>query len=63
MSHDNPLPPGSNTLAVLRLVLEELGVDLRKPYDVQHAIYLAQLTGVDLGYRFGWYPQHWESDG
>jgi hypothetical protein len=49
----------SNLLA-LKLVLNELGVeanidtiDDRKR--VQKAVYLAQLPGVDLGYRFGWY--------
>jgi uncharacterized protein YwgA len=47
-------------LIALKLVLDELGVpadidtiDDRKK--VQKAIYLAQLAGVDLSYRFGWY--------
>lgn len=47
-------------LIALKLFLDELGipsniqtVDDRKR--VQKAIYLGQLTGVDLGYRFGWY--------
>ena len=47
-------------LLALKLVLDELGVetnidtiDDRKR--VQKAVYLAQLPGVDLGYRFGWY--------
>lgn len=47
-------------LAVLKLVLEELGVpsaittvDDRKR--VQKAVYLAQLSKLDLGYRYGWY--------
>lgn len=47
-------------LAALKLFLAELGipetihtVDDRKR--VQKAVYLGQLTGVDLGYRFGWY--------
>lgn len=44
----------------LKLFLDELGI----PFDiatiddrkrVQKAVYLGQLTGVDLGYRFGWY--------
>lgn len=44
----------------LKLFLDELGV----PFDietiddrkrVQKAVYLGQLSGVDLGYRFGWY--------
>jgi uncharacterized protein YwgA len=44
----------------LKLFLDELGVppevgtiDDRKR--VQKAVYLGQLSGVDLGYRFGWY--------
>lgn len=47
-------------LAALKLFLAELGisetihtVDDRKR--VQKAVYLGQLTGVDLSYRFGWY--------
>jgi uncharacterized protein YwgA len=47
-------------LVVLKLFLDELGVsdsidtvDDRKR--VQKAIYLGQLSGLDLGYRFGWY--------
>ncbi len=47
-------------LIALKLLLDELGVpdsidtiDDRKR--VQKAIYLGQLSGVDLGYRFGWY--------
>lgn len=47
-------------LVVLKLFLDALNipseiktVDDRKK--VQKAIYLGQLTGVDLGYRFGWY--------
>ncbi len=44
----------------LKLFLDELGI----PFDietiddrkrVQKAVYLGQLSGVDLGYRFGWY--------
>ena len=49
-------------LTVLKLILDELGipdsietVDDRKR--VQKAIYLTQLTGVHLGYRFGWYKK------
>jgi len=49
-----------NKLILLKLFLDELGVpssintlDDRKK--VQKAIYLGQLSGVDLGYRFGWY--------
>ena len=44
----------------LKLFLDELGIrfsigtlDDRKR--VQKAVYLGQLSGVDLGYRFGWY--------
>ena len=49
----------SNLLA-LKLVLDELGVDanidtIDDRKRVQKAVYLAQLPGVDLGYRFGWY--------
>jgi uncharacterized protein YwgA len=47
-------------LVTLKLFLAELGVpsvidtvDDRKR--VQKAVYLGQLTGVNLGYRFGWY--------
>lgn len=45
---------------VLKLFIEELGI----PFDidqvdgrliVQKAIYLGQLSGIDLGYRYGWY--------
>jgi hypothetical protein len=47
-------------LIVLKLFLEDLdipvsieSIDDRKR--VQKAVYLGQLSGVDLGYRFGWY--------
>ncbi len=47
-------------LTVLKLFLDELNthpdiatVDDRKR--VQKAVYLGQQSGVDLGYRFGWY--------
>jgi uncharacterized protein YwgA len=47
-------------LLVLKLILEELGqetkiesVDDRKR--IQKAIYISQLSGLDLGYRYGWY--------
>jgi hypothetical protein len=44
----------------LALVLEHLGVptDLRtfsNRLNVQKQVYLAQVLGTDLGYRFGWY--------
>jgi hypothetical protein len=44
----------------LKLVLDELGVSpsiatLRDRKRVQKAIELAQASGVDLGYTFGWY--------
>lgn len=47
-------------LTALKLFLEELGVpsDIKTIADrkrVQKAVYLGQLTGVDLGYRFSWY--------
>jgi uncharacterized protein YwgA len=45
---------------ILKLFLDSLGCDFsisgvgdRKT--LQKAVYLGQLTGVDLGYRFGWY--------
>ncbi len=47
-------------LITLKLVLDSIDVepnistiDDRKK--IQKAVYLSQLTGVDLGYRFGWY--------
>lgn len=47
-------------LVVLKLFLDSLNIpseidslDDRKR--VQKAVYLGQLSGVDLGYRFGWY--------
>jgi hypothetical protein len=47
-------------LVALKLVLDELDVpaniltvDDRK--QLQKAVYLGQVAGVDLGYRFGWY--------
>lgn len=44
----------------LKLFLDELGIglDITTKDDrnrVQKAVYLGQLSGVDLGYRFGWY--------
>lgn len=47
-------------LAVLKLVLEELGMSpsidtVADRKRVQKAIYLAQLSKLDLGYRYGWY--------
>jgi len=49
-------------LLVLKLVLEGLGLDLdissvKKRMEKQKAIYLAQIAGVDLGYRYGWYKK------
>ena len=47
-------------LIVLKLFLDALGIgseiatfDERK--SIQKAVYLGQLTGADLSYRFGWY--------
>ena len=47
-------------LVLLKLFLDKLGIepeidtfDERKT--IQKAVYLGQLTGVDLSYRFGWY--------
>jgi uncharacterized protein YwgA len=47
-------------LIVLKLFLDELGIqdDIKTVDDrkrVQKAVYLGQLSGVDLGYRFSWY--------
>jgi uncharacterized protein YwgA len=47
-------------LIVLKLFLDELGIqdEIRTVDDrkrVQKAVYLGQLSGVDLGYRFSWY--------
>ncbi|MEX2163728.1 MAG: hypothetical protein WD823_05745 [Sulfuricaulis sp.] len=44
----------------LKLVLDTLGVDpsietIDDRKRVQKAVYLGQLSGVDLGYRFSWY--------
>jgi uncharacterized protein YwgA len=47
-------------LLVLKLFLDTLGIDDRidtvdDRKRVQKAIYLGQLSGIDLGYRYGWY--------
>jgi uncharacterized protein YwgA len=47
-------------LVALKLFLDELQIptDIETVDDrkrVQKAVYLGQLSGVDLGYRFGWY--------
>ena len=47
-------------LVVLKLFLEELGIPtsiqtLDDRVRVQKAVYLGQLSGADLGYRFSWY--------
>lgn len=49
-----------NRLIALKLVLDELGIpadistlDDRKK--VQKTVYLGQISGLELGYRFGWY--------
>jgi len=44
----------------LALVLDHLGVSVdlgtfSKRFNIQKKIYLAQITGIDLGYRFSWY--------
>lgn len=49
-------------LTVLKLALDALGVpiDIETVDDrkrIQKAIYLGQLGGFDLGYRFGWYKK------
>ncbi len=49
-------------LLALKLFLDELGVDrcIDTPDDrkrVQKAVFLGQIAGVDLGYRFGWYKR------
>ena len=53
-------PPMEQKLIALKMFLDALGVpetidtiDDRKR--VQKAVYLGQLSGIDLGYRFGWY--------
>lgn len=48
------------SLTTLRLVLDELNVDpsivtIDDRKRIQKAVYLAQASGVDLGYRYGWY--------
>jgi uncharacterized protein YwgA len=47
-------------LLVLKLFLDTLGIDDRidtvdDRKRVQKAVYLGQLSGIDLGYRYGWY--------
>jgi uncharacterized protein YwgA len=47
-------------LLVLKLFLDALGVDDRidtvdDRKRVQKAVYLGQLSGIDLGYQYGWY--------
>lgn len=47
-------------LVGLKLILDALGIDdevssLQDRMRVQKAIYLAQVAGLDLGYRYGWY--------
>lgn len=47
-------------LIALQLFLNELGVpseinSLKDRVRVQKAVYLGQLSGIDLGYRFSWY--------
>lgn len=47
-------------LLVLKLVMDALGYEpdisnVKERKKRQKAIYLAQLFGVDLGYRYGWY--------
>ncbi len=50
----------NDKLIALKLVLNELHVDpdistLDDRKRVQKAVYLGQRTGIELGYRFGWY--------
>ena len=47
-------------LILLKLFLDEMEVrsevdEFDKRKTIQKAVYLGQLTGVDLSYRFGWY--------
>lgn len=47
-------------LVVLKLVLDELGIppgigSVKQRKEKQKATYLAQVLGLDLGYRFGWH--------
>jgi len=45
----------------LKLVLDQAGIEeitldsFSQRFNIQKKIYLAQLMGLDLGYRFGWY--------
>ena len=44
----------------LKLVLDQLAVPVEldtfsRRFNVQKKVYLAQVHGIDLGYRFGWY--------
>ncbi len=45
----------------LKLVLDQAGIDeltldsFSQRFNIQKKIYLAQLMGLDIGYRFGWY--------
>jgi hypothetical protein len=50
----------NNQLLALKLMLDELEVDrsigsLNDRKRLQKAVYLGQLAGLDLGYRYGWY--------
>lgn len=50
----------NNRQVALKLVLETLGIDpcIETTDDrkrIQKAVYMGQITGVDLGYRFSWY--------
>ena len=47
-------------LVLLKLFLDKLGISseidtFEKRKTIQKAVYLGQLTDVDLSYRFGWY--------
>ena len=49
-----------NQLVALKLLLDELGLrpqisTLNDRKRLQKSVYLAQIAGVDLGYRFSWY--------
>ena len=42
-------------LAVLDLVLRQLGIELDNSQEVQKVVYLVQAEGVPMGYRYAWY--------
>lgn len=51
----------NQTRISLKLILEKAGIEnisldsFSQRFNIQKKIYLSQLMGLDLGYRFGWY--------